>query len=76
VIRLRSGAKPLAALLREWGAPEARRWMIPVVADRRGVLAVCGAAFGYRDMRSAWCAEGVGDGTGAVIAIGRVEEES
>jgi tRNA(Ile)-lysidine synthase len=75
-IRLHSGVKPLAALLREWGAPEARRWMIPVVADRRGVLAVCGAAFGYRDMRSAWCAEGVGDGTGAVIAIGRVEEES
>jgi hypothetical protein len=76
VIRLRSGAKPLAALLREWGAPEARRWMIPVVADGRGVLAVCGAAFGYRDVPSTWCADGEGNGTGAVIAIGRVEEES
>ncbi len=76
VIRLRSGAKPLAALLREWGAPEARRWMIPVVADGRGVLAVCGAAFGYRDVPSTWCADDEGNGTGAVIAIGRVEEES
>ena len=75
-IRLRSGVKPLAALLREWGAPEARRWMIPVVADSRGVLAVCGAAFGYRDVRSVRCADGRGGGTGAVIAISRVEEES
>ena len=81
-IRLHSGVKPLAALLREWGAPEAHRWMIPVVADRRGVLAVCGAAFGYRDVRSVCCADrehgagGEGGGTGAVIAISRVEEES
>ena len=81
-IRLHSGVKPLAALLREWGAPEAHRWMIPVVADRRGVLAVCGAAFGYQDVRSVRCtdredgADGEGGGTGAVIAISRVEEES
>lgn len=74
-IRLRSGVKSLAALLREWGAPEAHRWMIPVVADGRGVLAVCGAAFGYRDVRSTRCAD-EGNGTGAVIAIGRVKEES
>ena len=56
--------------------------MIPVVADRRGVLAVCGAAFGYQDVRSVRCtdredgADGEGGGTGAVIAISRVEEES
>ena len=81
-IRLHSGVKPLAALLREWGAPEARRWMIPVVADSRGVLAVCGAAFGYQDVRSVRCADsengadGKGGGPGAVIAISRVEEES
>ena len=75
-IRLHSGVKPLAAMLREWGVPEARRWMIPVVADRRGVLAVCGAAFGYQDVRSVRCADGQGSGTGAVIAISRVEEES
>lgn len=70
-IRLRSGVKSLAALLREWGAPEARRWMIPVVADRRGVLAVCGAAFGYPDVLGTRCAD-EGGGTGAVIAVGRV----
>lgn len=80
-IRLHAGVKPLAALLREWGAPVARRWMIPVVTDKRGVLAVCGAAFGYRDEVSTRCVDnegGVieGKGTGAVIAIGRVEEES
>lgn len=74
-IRLRTGVKPLAALLREWGAPEARRWMIPVVADRRGVLAVGGAAFGCPDVLSTRCAD-EGVGAGAVIAVGRVKEES
>ncbi len=74
-IRLDSGVKSLAALLREWGAPEARRWMIPVVADRRGMLAVCGAAFGYPDVLGTRCAD-EGNGTGAVITVGRVKEES
>lgn len=74
-IRLRSGVKPLGALLREWGVPESKRWMIPVVADGRGVLAVCGAAFGCRDALSTWCADGKDIGAGAVIEICRVEEE-
>lgn len=75
-IRLHSGVKSLAALLREWGVPEAHRWMIPVVADGRGVLAVCGAAFGYRDVLGTRCADDEGNGTGAVIAFDRVKEES
>lgn len=50
--------------------------MIPVIADRRGMLAVCGAAFGYQDVRSVCCADDGGGGTGAVVAISRVEEES
>ena len=75
-IRLRSGVKPLGALLREWGTPESQRWTIPVVADNRGVLAVCGAVFGYRDAVSTWCADDEYIGTGVVIEIRRVEEES
>ena len=80
-IRLHSGVRTLRALLREWGTPEDRRWMIPVVVDSRGVLAVCGAALGYQDEISKQCGndEGSvfeGNGKGAVISISCVEEES
>ena len=75
-ILLQSGVTPLRVLLHEWGTPASQRWKIPVVADNRGVLAVCGAVFGYQDVVSTWCADVDGNSASAVIEINRIKEES
>jgi len=45
-IKTQSGTKRIRSLLSEWGVPVAERQGVPVVVDRRGVLAVVGAPFG------------------------------
>ncbi len=43
------GTKRLYILFSEWALPESARTATPVVEDRRGIVAVLGAAFGGRD---------------------------
>jgi tRNA(Ile)-lysidine synthetase-like protein len=43
---LERGTKTLKALFVEWKVPEGDRWKVPVLADRRGVLAVLGGPAG------------------------------
>ncbi len=43
---LEQGTKTLKALFAEWKVPEGDRWKVPVLADRRGVLAVLGGPAG------------------------------
>ena len=47
---LEQGTKTLKAVLTEWKVPEGDRWKVPILADRRGVLAVLGRALGYRTL--------------------------
>ncbi|HUI70341.1 MAG TPA: tRNA lysidine(34) synthetase TilS [Spirochaetia bacterium] len=46
-ILLERGATPLKALFAGWKVSEGHRQAVPVLADRRGVVAVLGHAFGY-----------------------------
>jgi tRNA(Ile)-lysidine synthase len=48
-ILLEGGATPLKELLAGWKIPPADRERIPVLADRKGVVAVLGGALGYRN---------------------------
>ncbi len=54
-ISIASGRKSLKKLFNEWKVPEERRWMIPVVADKEGVLAVMGEIFGFKNKFSQKC---------------------
>ena len=54
-IPIASGRKSLKKLFNEWQVPEEKRWMIPVVADKEGVLAVMGEIFGYKNKFSQKC---------------------
>jgi tRNA(Ile)-lysidine synthase len=46
-VHLAGGATSVKELLDRWGVPEPARDDIPLLADRRGVLAVLGGALGY-----------------------------
>jgi len=46
-ILLERGATPLKELLAGWKVSEGRRQLIPILADRKGVVVVVGHAFGY-----------------------------
>ena len=48
-IQLTEGSKQLKKLYNEWKIPMAQRWIIPVVADREGIVGVFGKTFGYRN---------------------------
>ncbi|NQT58768.1 MAG: tRNA lysidine(34) synthetase TilS [Bacteroidetes bacterium] len=45
-IELTEGRKQVSKLLKDWKIPSERRWMIPVIEDRKGITAVLGKAFG------------------------------
>jgi tRNA(Ile)-lysidine synthetase-like protein len=48
-IRIRDGYKPIRKLFSEWKIPCSERWKVPIVVDRRGVLAVLGGPLGHRN---------------------------
>jgi tRNA(Ile)-lysidine synthetase-like protein len=48
-ILLERGTTSLKELFAGWTLPEGQRQLIPVLADRKGVVAVLGRAFGYPD---------------------------
>ena len=52
IIELPDGRKAVKKLLNEWKVPKERRWEVPVVEDRRGILAVLGALLNFSDVRS------------------------
>lgn len=52
IIELPGGRKAVKKLLNEWKVPEERRWEIPVVEDRRGILAVLGNLLNFSDVHS------------------------
>jgi tRNA(Ile)-lysidine synthase len=46
-IPISTGKKSLKKLFNEWKVPEEQRWLVPLVIDRRGVLAVMGKSLGF-----------------------------
>jgi len=48
-IELVEGRKQVSKLLKDWKIPSVRRWMIPVLEDRNGIVAVLGNGFGGRN---------------------------
>jgi tRNA(Ile)-lysidine synthase len=52
-IELSEGRKQVSKLFKDWKIPSMRRWMIPVVADRKGIVAILGKAFDGRNRVSA-----------------------
>ena len=44
-------SKNLKKLYNEWRVPEHSRWMIPVCEDRRGIIAVFGGLFGFKNLK-------------------------
>lgn len=48
-INLSGGRKKIKKLYSEWKIPEKDRWQIPVVCDRKGIIAVLGEPFGYKN---------------------------
>lgn len=46
-INLAEGIKPIKKLFNDWGIMPDERWKIPVIEDRKGILAVIGKPFGY-----------------------------
>ncbi len=48
-IDLSGGRKKIKKLYSEWKIPEGDRWQIPVVCDRKGIIAILGEPFGYRN---------------------------
>lgn len=49
VIFLEAGAVSVADMLAGWKVPRSQRDVIPIMADKKGVLAVLGGALGYRN---------------------------
>ncbi|MBN2535605.1 MAG: tRNA lysidine(34) synthetase TilS [Spirochaetales bacterium] len=49
--KIKSGKenKSLKKLFNEWKVPENRRWVIPVLADRKQIVAVAGKEFGFEN---------------------------
>jgi tRNA(Ile)-lysidine synthase len=75
---LEQGTKPLAALLSEWKVPEGDRWKVPVLADRRGVLAVLGGPAGRGAVvrRGALARRGTSERRGAPARAGAAPREA
>ncbi len=73
-ILLEGGATPLKELLAGWKIPPADRERIPVLADRKGVLAVLGGALGYRSRARAG-AVGRGDVVADRIEVRIIKEQ-
>ncbi len=48
-ILLEHGATPLKELFAGWKVSEGHRQMVPILADRKGIVAILGKAFGYAD---------------------------
>jgi tRNA(Ile)-lysidine synthase len=48
-ISLKGGKKSLKKLFNEWNVPEGLRWEIPVIQDRKEIIAVAGNPFGYKN---------------------------
>ncbi|MBN1412935.1 MAG: tRNA lysidine(34) synthetase TilS, partial [Spirochaetales bacterium] len=53
LIQTGQGRKRLKQLLNEWHVPEEIRYRIPVLQDRKGILAVIGKPFGFKNRYSA-----------------------
>ena len=49
MILLEAGAVSVADMLAGWKVPRSQRDVIPIIADKKGVLAVLGGALGYRN---------------------------
>jgi tRNA(Ile)-lysidine synthetase-like protein len=60
------GRKSVKELLSEWKIPVAKRWEIPLLADRKGVVAVLGRCFGAADLIRVGAG---GDGSGLEITV-------
>ncbi len=43
------GTRSVGKLLSQWRVPPGQRWKVPIVADRRGTVAVLGRAVGFRN---------------------------
>jgi tRNA(Ile)-lysidine synthase len=48
-IRVERGCKAVRKLFAEWRVAKPECWKIPILEDRRGIVAVFGGLFGYRD---------------------------
>ncbi len=48
-IQVKDGKKTLKKLFNEWAVNETLRDVVPIIEDRRGILAVAGGFLGYRD---------------------------
>ncbi len=48
-IQLGERQKSVKRLLAEWRVPEQMRWLVPVVEDREGIVAVLGKGLGFKD---------------------------
>jgi tRNA(Ile)-lysidine synthase len=46
---MEKGSKSLKKLFNEWKIPEKKRWLIPVLEDKKGIIGVLGKAFGVYD---------------------------
>ncbi len=49
------GTKRVSSLLAEWKIPPRKRWLIPVLEDRNGIVALLGEAFGGRNRVASRC---------------------
>ncbi len=63
VLPMTYGRKSVKELLSEWKVPHGARSMIPLLADRKGVVAVLGGVFGFPDLVRADVRGGAGDET-------------
>ncbi|MBN2442370.1 MAG: tRNA lysidine(34) synthetase TilS [Spirochaetales bacterium] len=48
-IEIETGTKSIKKILNEWKVPEEKRWEIPILVDRKRVLAIIGKEFGYKN---------------------------
>ncbi len=49
------GTKRVSSLLAEWKIPHRKRWLVPVLEDRNGIVALLGEAFGGRNRVASRC---------------------
>ncbi len=49
------GTKKVSSLLAEWKIPPRKRWLVPVLEDRKGIVALLGEAFGGRNRVASRC---------------------
>ncbi len=46
-IRIRGGLKAVKKLFTEWRVPILKRWKMPIITDKQGIVAVLGEPYGY-----------------------------